>query len=245
MSDSPYDPSPETLARLRDRPAAEAAAKRLADDPELRGAVEKLKDIEQKLEAALQDASTAPASTGATYVADAKPEPVKGKLTVPRVVVQPPPKWSGHTTVRGLSLTPLVKLGLADVDNDGQGDVKATYRWGKIALIAAPFVLLGAYGVARAVGGAARVQSPVESPAAPAPPPAEPREPVHEPSERPPATSDLSEKSGSPEMNDRSPTKLSATGRAQPTAEARPDATAVPRPRPTATPSTSGWVPEF
>jgi hypothetical protein len=243
MSDSPYDPSPETLARLRDRHAAEAAAKRLADDPELKGAVEKLKEIEHKLEAALHDPAPAPASSDKAYVPDAKPEPVKGRLTVPRVVVKPR-KFSGDTTVRALSLTPLVKLGLADVDNDGLGDVKATYRWGKIAMIATPFVLLALYGIVRALGGPSTVTTPPrDGTGAPTSAPPPHAVPAQGPSERQPATEDSGDARESSSVNDRSPTKLSVTATA--TNRPREETSATPRAKPTAAPSASGWVPEF
>src|SRR5688572_27756428 len=132
MADSRYDPTPETLDRIRDRDAAEAAAQRVAGNEELRLAVDKIRQADRQAEEA-KSSKPAPASTGQTYLPEVKPKPVPGKLTVPRIEVRSEdalvrkgeraPRGMrprelfvrGHTTVRAFSLQPLVKLGLADV----------------------------------------------------------------------------------------------------------------------------------
>lgn len=145
MSDSPYDPSPETLDRIGDRAAAEAAAERVAGDGDLKAAVDKLKQVERELEAAARNAP-APPSSGVTYLPEVRPNPAPGRLTVPRIELRKP---NQRTTMRAISAQPLVKLGFANVVNDGEGDVRADLRWGRVALFATPFVVLAIVGIWR------------------------------------------------------------------------------------------------
>jgi hypothetical protein len=248
MSDSPYDPSPETLDRIRDRAAAEAAAERVAGDGELKAAVDKLHQVERELEDAAKNAP-APPSSGVTYLPEVRPNPVQGHLTVPRIEVRKPRQ---RTTMRAISAQPLVKLGFASVVNDGEGDVKASLRWSRIALFAAPFVVFAIIGIWR-------VADVSESPTAPSLPSAEEAAPsaTTAPLETAPATAaataSVAPTAVAPSA-DVAPTDLAPTGEAPssspgpasaktsaPTKKSSPDQPTTPAPRP----SSGGWKPEF
>jgi hypothetical protein len=236
MSDSPYDPSPETLDRIRDRAAAEAAAERVAGDSDLKAAVDKLKQVEREIEDAAKNAP-APPSSGVTYLPEVRPNPVQGHLTVPRIELRKPRQ---RTTMRALSAQPLVKLGFANVVNDGEGDVRAALRWGRVALFATPFVVLAIIGIWRVANvnegvstlpsAAAVDAAPVET--APPMPPVTSLAPTaqaatSEPDPTGEASSAPSAKTSAPVRNATS----DAPGSAKPTAAPRP--------------SSGGWKPEF
>lgn len=78
---NPYAASSELLNRVQDQEASDAAAERLKNDAELKDLVQKGKEA-----AAAEAAATRPApeSEQKVHIADARPQPAPGHLTVPR-----------------------------------------------------------------------------------------------------------------------------------------------------------------
>ncbi len=131
-ADDPYAPTAETLAKVQDQKASDAAAARLGADQELKAVVA----AHVQAERLAAQPRAAKASDRSEHLDDVRPAPVAGHLTVPRAYLNPGALKSGKATVKveAMEQLPMVRR-----------------RWPVVALVVA--AVAGAFLLAVALGG--------------------------------------------------------------------------------------------
>jgi hypothetical protein len=214
----------------------------VAGDTELKAAVDKLKQVERELEDAAKNAP-APPSSGVTYLPEVRPNPAPGHLTIPRIELRKPHQ---RTTMRAISAQPLVKLGFANVVNDGEGDVRADVRWGRVALFAAPFVVLSIIGIWRVADVDDRSVTAPSSTSTAAASSAEAAPPTAATATSPVSTGEVAPTADViPTTDVASPPSATTTSRVAPEKTGAPAKSSSDKPAGAAPRPSGGWKPEF